>query len=359
MNRAWLLPRRLFSASDIVVGGIWLGPGSGVHGNGHHADFGQANANAVVQAALQAGIVEFDTAPWYGGGAAEERLGRALASVSNTQQVKVGTKVGRLLWEHDGAPALAGFDQEGRPPLQSRICRNDYSAHGARLSLQHSLDRLGLDAVHTLRIHDPNDNSNNRAGNTTHDEVAQALSPNGMLHELRFMRDQQHLIHHVGLGMNINVEGHMGAPDQVLRLLHGAPRGTFDSALLAGGWNLLSQSGWHCLEACHQLRIPVYLAGIFASGYLADDNKPYAYQDAVPSRLQTKKRAWKHLAHSYGCSLPAVALAFAGLPPAVSRLVLGVATPMELQQSLEWVADSNHVPESLWQDAVDLGLLQD
>ncbi|CAK0896055.1 unnamed protein product, partial [Prorocentrum cordatum] len=118
-----------------------------------------------------------------------------------------------------------------------RVVRNDFTSRGAAQSMSESLARMGLSSVHGLRIHDPNDNSNYDG---SVDEVAIALAPGGMLEGLRQLRAEGR-IQHVGLGMNCNRLSHQGKPDEVLRLLRGAEEGTFDSALLAGGWNLLSQ----------------------------------------------------------------------------------------------------------------------
>lgn len=162
--------RRALSANEIMFGGIWIGPGSGDRGDGHRPDLGQTNADATVQAALDAGILDFDTAPWYGAGASEERLGRALSKLAPGAHTI--TKAGRLFSEADGTPALFGFDTAER--AKSRVCSNDYSAAGTDKSLAHSLDRLGLSSVYGLRIHDPNDNSlNSRAAPSGTDEVAQ------------------------------------------------------------------------------------------------------------------------------------------------------------------------------------------
>ncbi|CAK0896057.1 unnamed protein product, partial [Prorocentrum cordatum] len=117
-----------------------------------------------------------------------------------------------------------------------RVVRNDFTSRGAAQSMSESLARMGLSSVHGLRIHDPNDNSNYDG---SVDEVAIALAPGGMLEGLRQLRAEGR-IQHVGLGMNCNRLSHQGKPDEVLRLLRGAEEGTFDSALLAGGWNLLS-----------------------------------------------------------------------------------------------------------------------
>jgi D-threo-aldose 1-dehydrogenase len=207
--------RRLRPA-DITFGAIWIAPGGGDNGDGPRPDPGQVNANEAVAAALEAGIVEFDTAPWYGSGASEERLGRALRNAGAAGAcARVTTKVGRLVRESEGSPASAGFDGPHRPPLHSRVCKNDYTALGARTSLQESLDRLGMPRVHGLRIHDPNDNSNNRPGMEGFvDEVDITLASNGACAELVRLRADG-VVQNIGIGMNCNLESHMGAPDQV------------------------------------------------------------------------------------------------------------------------------------------------
>merc|ERR1711879_1039611 len=92
------------------------------------------------------------------------------------------------------------------------------------------------------------------------------------------------IIAHASLGMNSSREAHQGVPDEIIRLIRGAGDGTFDSALLAGGWNLLSQAGLPCLLECQRRGIPVHLAGIFASGLLVGGST-YAYQIAPPDKV--------------------------------------------------------------------------
>mmetsp|Transcript_11134 Transcript_11134/g.35170 ORF Transcript_11134/g.35170 Transcript_11134/m.35170 type:complete len:199 (-) Transcript_11134:596-1192(-) len=173
---------RLLAPSDIVLGAIWIAPGGGEQGDGARGDPGQDNATATISAAIAHGIREFDTAPWYGAGASEERLGGAIAALSEEQRqtLRVGTKAGRLYTEADGREATSPFGGDLHA-LRARVCTNDYSAAGARRSLAASLARLGVPRVHTLRIHDPNDNSNNRRGDPHFaDEVAEALGEGGM-----------------------------------------------------------------------------------------------------------------------------------------------------------------------------------
>lgn len=357
---------RVLSPEEIMFGAIWISPGGGPRGDGDRPDPGQSNADATVAAAVAAGIQDFDTAPWYGAGASEERLGRAVAALpsgSAKANVRLITKAGRLYREPPGGtePCLAGFDGAGRASLHDRVCVNDFTAQGARVSLSESLNRMALPSVFGLRIHDPNDNSCNTRGMESYvDEVAIALGEEGMCAGLRKLREEK-AIQHVSLGMNCNREAHQGVPEEILRLLHETPAGTFDSALLAGGWNLLTQAGLPCYLECQKQNIEVHVAGVFCSGLLAA-SKPgggtYAYKTA-PSEIVAKAERWRELAAKHGCSLPAVAIAFAALPACVSRVVLGFATPQQVAETIAWVRESGRVPSSIWAEAKNLGLIEE
>lgn len=366
-RRRWrlrLVAGRQIRPREITMGAIWIGPGGGPFGDGGRPDLGHANAVATVRACLDAGIREFDTAPWYGSGASEERLGRALRELQEAgfppalDGVRVTTKVGRLVRTPDGEVPAVPFDAQNEPPLASRRFVNNYTAGGARLSFRESAARLGVHAVHGLRVHDPNDNSLNRRGDPGGwvDEVAMALggSDGGCLAELRRMRAEG-TIAEVSFGMNSNFEAHIGVPDEIVRLVRHAPAGTFDAALLAGGWNLLSQAGLPCFEECARRGIGVHVAGVFASGLLVGGDT-YAYKEA-PTAKRELAADWATLAAEHGLSLPAVAIAFAALPSCVTRIVLGMATSEQVRQNLEWVREAGMVPPQLWLDAQRRGLV--
>lgn len=339
---------RARTSNELLFGGIWIGPGPDNKGQ----DLGQDNADRTVAAAIAAGITEFDTAPWYGSGCAEERLGRAVQQLPGASGAKVITKAGRLVtWPDGRTPCTMSFDALAAPSWKERVVRNDFTAQGALSSLSESLERMRSSSVYGIRIHDPNDNSN---ADGSIDEVVVALAPNGMLEGLRKLR-QEGRIQHVGLGMNCNREAHQGVPDQVLRLLEGAPEGTFDSALLAGGWNLLSQDGLPCLLECQRRKIEVHIAGVFASGLLVGVDR-YAYK-AAPAEMLAKADRWRKLAAKHGCSLPAVAMAFAALPVVVSRVVLGMATPEQVEQAVSTLSAAASVPITIWHEAKQIGLL--
>eukprot|EP00933_Yihiella_yeosuensis_P026794 TRINITY_DN20820_c0_g1_i1.p1 TRINITY_DN20820_c0_g1~~TRINITY_DN20820_c0_g1_i1.p1 ORF type:complete len:372 (-),score=76.94 TRINITY_DN20820_c0_g1_i1:104-1219(-) len=359
-SRLTLIPRTL-NADEVMFGGIWLGPGGGKNGDGMRPDPGQENANATVAAAVAAGIREFDTAPWYGSGASEERLGRAVKSLSAdlASKIRLITKAGRLVREPvTSEPCLSGFDLPGKSHLHDRVFVNDFTAKGTELSLAESLDRLGTSSVYELRIHDPNDNSLNRVGAENFvDEVKIALGKGGMCEALRQLRSgSDGVIQKVGLGMNCNKEAHLGVPEEIIRLLRGAETGTFDSALLAGGWNLLCQVGLPCYSECERLGVEVHVAGVFASGLLVQSGGTYAYREA-PVDMVEKAEKWRALASKHKSSLPAVAIAFAALPRCVTRVVIGMASPEQVADVMAWVKESSSVPVAIWSEAKDLGLL--
>merc|ERR1712048_157757 len=103
--------------------------------------------------------------------------------------------------------------------------------------------------------------------------------------------------------------------------------------------------------------IEVHVAGIYASGLLVGVDR-YAYK-AAPVEMKDKAERWRSLAEKHGCSLPAVAMAFAALPTVVTRVVVGLATPEQVDQTLKTLEESGKVPIAIWQEAKDVGLLND
>ena len=156
-----LLPGRTLSASDIIFGGIHIGPSDGARSQGAWGRTAtQQAATEVVRAALEAGIVDYDTAPLYGMGCSEEVFGTALAAakaagVAGAEEALIYTKMGRLIRNADGtAPCAVGFEAAGAVPLEERTITNDYSAAGVDTSLAESLERMTADGVvsHTIRV---------------------------------------------------------------------------------------------------------------------------------------------------------------------------------------------------------------
>jgi D-threo-aldose 1-dehydrogenase len=323
----------------------------------------------VVRAALSYGVTDFDVAPLYGGGRMERYLGAGIAaldSAADRDRVRVFTKVGRLLTDDDGGGGGGGGVE------------NDYTAAGLARSLRASERRLGpagAARISGLKIHDPNDSLSRPPGL---DEVGVALGEGGICDALIALRDRGgggggggggRVIASVGIGMNTNVEKtetaggvvalppslSEGTPAEVVRMLKGKPRGSYDEALLAGGWTLLSQAGLASLVCCQKRGVGAAVAGVFSTGLLVGVEQ-YAYQVAPPD-LVARAKEWGALAEAYGMTLPEVALAFAFLPECATKVVIGCATADEVVQNVEAAFRSSEVAHGLWDAAKDKGLL--
>src|SRR5882672_916810 len=200
-------------------------------------------ARAVVERAWELGIRYFDTAPYYGSGNSERRLGAVLRERPREQFV-LSTKVGRLL-----RPGESGWP--GAPPLEAYF---DFSYDATLRSLEQSLQRLGLDRVDVALVHDPDDH---------YDE---ALA--GAYRALARLRDEGD-VRAIGVGMN-----------QTTLLCRFAREADPDCFLVAGRYTLLDRSaGEQLLPLCHERGIAVVAGGVFNSGVLAGGST-YDYQSA-------------------------------------------------------------------------------
>lgn len=188
----------------------------------------QDEADATVAAALEAGIDWFDTAAAYGD--SEVQLGKALAAAGAGDTSTVITKV------------------RGDPASEPRFSTENQTAAAASYTNHVSKERMGIKKIHTIRFHDAND-----------ERITEALKPDGLLAGLRELRCSG-AIDAVSLGMCVREEDPASA-ELVLRLIREAPVGTFDSAMLAYGWNLENQSALPILLECQARGIDVHPAG--------------------------------------------------------------------------------------------------
>ncbi|NAZ85362.1 aldo/keto reductase [Kineococcus indalonis] len=281
-----------------------------------------AVARAAVGQALAEGVRYFDTAPHYGLGLSEERIGAALRGVPRDAFV-LGTKVGRLL---EPVPAPAGTDVEGGFDVPARARRVwDFSAGGVRRSLEESLRRLGLERVDVLLVHDPDE----------HEEDART----GALPELHRMREEG-LVRAIGAGMNST------AP-----LTRFVEEFDLDVVLLAGHYDLLEQPALDdLLPAALRRGTSVVLGGVFGSGLLARERPPadatYRYAPAPADVLARAHRA-ADLAREHGVTLPALALQAVLAHPAVASAVVGMRSPEEVRRDAALLDVA--VPAAAWE----------
>jgi D-threo-aldose 1-dehydrogenase len=256
------------------------------------------DAHATVDAAWNAGVRLFDTAPLYGHGLSEARLGAALRSRPRHDYV-LSTKVGRLLRVVSPRPTSVFADPGPLDPVF------DFSADGVRRSIEESLRRLGVDRLDIVHVHDPDEHETQAV-----EEAFPALI------ELR----DQGVIGKVGCGMN-----------QTAMLERFVQRIDLDCILVAGRFTLLDRSAADTLlPLCAERDVGVIVGGVFNSGLLADPSPGATYDyAAAPAGLVRRAQRMRRLCAEQGVSLAAAALQFARRHPAVTALVVGARSAAE------------------------------
>ncbi|MEU9352027.1 aldo/keto reductase [Streptomyces griseoloalbus] len=292
-----------------------------------YTEVGEEEAREAVRAAWQRGIRSFDTAPHYGLGLAERRLGAALREHPRDQYT-VSTKVGRRLEPTDaGGDDLAhGF---AVPATHRRVW--DFGADGVRRTLEASLERLGLDRVDVVYLHDPDDHAD-RAFNEAYPAL-ERLRTEGVVGA-------------IGAGMN-----------QSAMLTRFVRDTDVDVVLCAGRYTLLDQSALtDLLPAALDHGTSVVLGGAFNSGLLADPvpGATYNYVRA-PAEMLDRALRMKDAAERHGTTLRAAALAFCAAHPAVASVLVGARSAAEVHDCADQFAAP--VPAALWQELRDTGLL--
>ncbi len=305
-----------------------LGLGCAQLGNLYHAITDEI-AEATVRQAWDEGIRYFDTAPHYGLGLSERRLGAALAAYPRDEYV-LSTKVGRVL-EPDPDGASRTDDQGFAVPAAFRR-RWDLSRDGIRRSLEDSLGRLGLDRVDIVYLHDPDDHFE--------DAVTSAFPA---LLELR----EQGVVDAIGAGMN-----------QVPMLTEFVRRFDLDAILLAGRYTLLNQPALDdLLPLCQDRGVDVVAGGAFNAGILATASPGTMYDYAeAPAAVIEKARRIAEICGRHGVELPQAALALPAAHPAVVSVVVGAHDPGQVQ--LNAARFRKPVPAELWTDLIREGLLR-
>lgn len=307
-----------------------VGYGTAQFGNLYQESSDETAAEAVA-AAWQLGVRYFDTAPHYGLGASERRLGLALRTRPRSEFV-VSSKVGRLLVPN---PEPRGRDEEFL--IADDLVREwDFSAAGVRRSVEESLQRLGLDQLDIALLHDPD----------VADRMDQAIGE--AVPELERMKSEG-LIRAWGAGMNSTA-----APARIARECDP------DLLMIAGQHTLLRQRGREdLLPICRAKGIRIAAAGVFNSGILAvpdpDDDALLDYAPAGPAVL-ARVRAMAALCREHGTTLPAAAIAFPLLEPAVVTVVLGMHDAEQVRQNL--AAAAERIDQELFERMRAEGLLE-
>jgi len=284
----------------------------------------EQTAHDALQAAWEGGIRYYDTAPLYGSGLSERRLGTFLSQMPRDAYT-LSTKVGRVL-----VPATGGSDRSGSlAGFAGGLAYDavfDFSGEGIRRSLESSLERLRVSHVDVAYVHDPDD----------HIEQAIADSYPALLR----LRDEG-TVKAIGVGVNVC------AP--AIRFVRECD---VDVVMIAGRYTLLDRSAAETLfPLCLQRKVRVAAAAVFNSGILSKaDPVEDARYDYRPADAHTLDRAryFAHICRRYGTALPAAAIAFAGNHPAVWRVVLGMRTAGEVRENLAYSRAS--IPPELWEE---------
>src|SRR5262245_28692243 len=275
-------------------------------------------AVALIRRSLDLGVNYLDTAPMYGVGESERRYGQALRGVPRERYV-LSTKVGRVL--HPGAP--------GGPQTTWAF---DFSERGVRESFASSLDRLGLDRVDILFVHDPDDHYQQAV-----DEAFVVLL------DLR----ARGLVRAIGAGMN-----------QWQMELAFARRGYCDCFLLAGRYTLLDQTALaEFLPYCVEHGIGVVAGGPYNSGILAvgpREGATFNYRAAAPEMMDKAARI-AAVCERHGVPLRAAALQFILAHPAIVSVIPGARSLAEVEENVKMVEQP--IPAALWAELKSAGLI--
>ncbi|MFF2390592.1 aldo/keto reductase [Agromyces sp. NPDC058104] len=288
-------------------------------------------AHAAVDAAWDVGIRYFDTAPHYGLGLSERRLGAALAGRARDDFV-LSTKVGRLLVP-SGYPE-GTIDDDFIVPATTRR-EWDLSRDGIRRSIDESLERLGLDRIDIAYLHDPDDH-----GPQAHAEAIPALI------ELR----DEGVVDAVGAGMNQSA-----MPAEFVR------RHDIDVIMLAGRHTLLEHGALDdLLPLAVDRGVDIVAAAVYNSGLLSRPrptvDSHYDYGSA-PEALIARANAIADLCEEFGVTLPEAAIAYPLRHPGVVSVVVGMRTAEQVVSSVE--RHAVRIPEELWKVLADRGLVRD
>lgn len=305
-----------------------LGLGCAQLGNLYRA-MTDETATAIVDKAWLTGVRYFDTAPHYGLGLSERRLGAALQGRPRDEYV-LSTKVGRLLEEN---PAYAGErDTDGFDVPATLVRRRDYSRDGVLRSLESSMDRLDTDRIDIAFVHD------------AENHVEEALA--GAIPALIELRDQG-VLRGIGLGMNFD-----GVLAEFVR------RSDVDTVMIAGRYTLLEQPALdELLPLCEERGVRVMAAGVFNSGILATPAPGTTYNyKAAPEQLVTKAQRIADVCARFGVDLPTAAIAMPTRHPAVEAVVLGASSVKQVESNAARAA--TEIPPELWQSLTEEGLLR-
>ena len=330
------LARRELGATGLAVTTLGFG-GAGI-GN-LYRELADADALAAVQESFSAGVRYFDTAPFYGFGLSEQRLGKALAG--SPSPPVISTKVGRRLVATGPQDARVGREGYFSPRPFAPLF--DYSREAVLRSHAESLERLAVPRVDILLCHD--------IGRLTHGAGHKARVREFLDGGYRAMRELREggAVRAIGLGVN--------EWEICVELLGQCE---FDCILLAGRYTLLEQPALEALlPLCVERRVSIICGGPFNSGILAAGSRAgaqahYNYT-APPAAVLERVRRLEQLCEEFAVPLQAAALQFPLAHPAVASVVAGCVTAAEARNCAAMFV--HPIPAAFWRSLRDHGLI--
>ena len=315
------LEQRAIHGTDVKVSRLSLGTAPL---GGLFKSVAESESDSVIHEALNSGINYIDTAPLYGYGVGEKRVGRGIKGFSPAPVIS--TKVGRLLRpgknsEYDKFP-------DSDPNVEIYF---DHSPSGIRKSLEESLTRLGKESIEIAYIHDA-DNWVREAIDVVYPE----------LHKMR----EEGLVKAIGIGMN-------WCPTSVAIM----KETDLNIALIAGRFTLLDQSAQAELyPLALAKKVSIIAAGVFNSGVLANpvEGAYYDYEIA-PQEIIDKARAIAKFLEKFNVSLASAALQFPLRHPAVASVLTGAGSTAELRANI--ASFDATLPDELWSEMEEAGLI--
>lgn len=306
-----------------------IGFGGASIGNLYQA-YSEEEAKLTVTAAIDSGICYFDTAPEYGHGLSERRLGDVLRPYPKSDYV-LSTKVGDFLYaHHDVLPVETKWFVK---PLPFHL-KFDYSYDGVMRSFEDSLQRLGLNKIDMILVHDldpvVHDANTFKQHFKTYIEGGYKA-----LHQLR----SEGVISAIGLGVKkwevcVDVMQH----------------GQYDCFMLQGNYTLLEQPAFEeFMPLCEKEHISILLAGPFASGILATGTKKggYFHHQKANDIILAKVKKIEDICEHYAVSLQAAAIQFPMKHPVIASVVIGTSSPSSIERNRGYA--SENIPNSFWE----------
>lgn len=295
-------------------------------------------ANDAVESAVEAGYKFFDTAPHYGAGLSELRLGLGLRKLAREDYI-LSTKVGRLLVPREEGLEAGEFFYEENPFNRAY----DYTYQGIMKSYEQSIQRLGTRYIDILHVHD--------LGTYTHGETEEERKHfNDFINSGVFALEElkaKGLIKGYGLGAN-EEKVFLDLFEQGFRP---------DIVMLANRYNLLETNKEEFFSACRKYNVSVAVAAPFATGVLVAGTKKanslYEYGQ-VPEEIVKKVEAIEEICIQHEVPIGAVALQFPLRNESVVTVTCGIATPEQAKTNFDWM--NMNIPDSVWADLAEIGI---